>query len=105
IIVLWNAVILHARWGGLVRDRGMAVLAIVGNIVTSWSWFGVNELGIGLHSYGFTSGVLLFLMLFVIWNLLVIGLGCLPKSLWWSFMTPARNLAANSEEPLAAEVV
>ncbi len=26
--------------------------------VTSWSWFGVNELGVGLHSYGFTEGVL-----------------------------------------------
>ena len=27
-------------------------------IVTTWSWFGVNELGVGLHSYGFTEGVL-----------------------------------------------
>ena len=31
LIVLWNAMILHARWGGLVKDRGMAVLAIFGN--------------------------------------------------------------------------
>src|SRR5262249_40742649 len=23
LIVLWNALILHARWGGLVRDRGI----------------------------------------------------------------------------------
>ena len=45
MIVLWNAVILHARWGGMVRDRGLAILAVVGNIVTAWSWFGVNELG------------------------------------------------------------
>jgi ABC-type transport system involved in cytochrome c biogenesis permease subunit len=57
IIVLWNALILHARWDKLIADRGLAVLAIGGNIVTSWSWFGVNQLGIGLHSYGFTSGV------------------------------------------------
>ena len=53
IIVLWNALVLHARWGGLVRERGLLNMAIVGNIVTSWSWFGTNMLGIGLHSYGF----------------------------------------------------
>src|SRR5437773_4234880 len=47
IIVLWNALILHARWGGLVRERGLAVMSIFGNIVTSYSWFGVNLLGIG----------------------------------------------------------
>jgi cytochrome c-type biogenesis protein CcsB len=61
IIVLWNALVLHARWDRMVDARGFAALAVVGNIVTSWSWFGVNQLGIGLHSYGFTSGVLLTL--------------------------------------------
>ncbi len=52
IIVLWNALVLHARWGGLVKGRGLATLAVGGNIVTTWSWFGVNELGVGLHAYG-----------------------------------------------------
>lgn len=65
LIVLWNAVILHARWDKMIRDYGTAVLAMVGNIVTAWSWFGVNELGAGLHSYGFTSGRLLALIVFV----------------------------------------
>ncbi|MEY4938842.1 MAG: hypothetical protein RIQ93_577, partial [Verrucomicrobiota bacterium] len=52
IIVIWNAIILHARWGGMIRQRGLMCLAIGGNIVTSWSWFGTNMLGVGLHSYG-----------------------------------------------------
>lgn len=85
IIVLWNALVLHARWGGLVKDRGLAILSIGGNIVTSWSWFGVNELGVGLHSYGFTEGVLLALGLFVLSQLAIIALALIPQKYWWSF--------------------
>ena len=66
IIVLWNALILHARWGGLVRERGLMNLAIFGNIVTSWSWFGTNMLGVGLHSYGFMDAAFFWLMSFVV---------------------------------------
>jgi ABC-type transport system involved in cytochrome c biogenesis permease subunit len=84
IIVLWNALVLHARWGGLVKDRGLAVLAVAGNVAVSWSWFGTNQLGVGLHSYGFTSGVVLALGLFVLSQLAVVVAGCLPKSLWLS---------------------
>lgn len=85
IIVMWNALVLHARWDRMIGERGLAVLAIGGNIVTSWSWFGVNELGIGLHSYGFTEGVLLALGLFVVSQLALMAVGCLPTRLWWSY--------------------
>ena len=85
IIVLWNALILHARMGGLVRERGIMNLAIVGNIVTAWSWFGVNMLGIGLHSYGFMSAAFWWLLGFVGSQLLLIGLGSLPLRYWKSF--------------------
>ena len=68
MIVIWNAIILHARWDNLIRDYGTSVLAVGGNIVTAWSWFGVNELGAGLHKYGFTEGRLLYLALFVLAN-------------------------------------
>ena len=85
IIVLWNALILHARWGGMVRERGLANLAIVGNIVTSWSFFGVNLLGIGLHSYGFIASTFVWLMIFVGSQVCLLGLGLLPKQMWQSF--------------------
>jgi ABC-type transport system involved in cytochrome c biogenesis permease subunit len=75
MIVLWNAAVLHARWDRLVGHRGFALFAIAGNIITAWSWFGTNQLGIGLHSYGFTSGILLLLGLFVLFNLAVIAAG------------------------------
>lgn len=84
IIVLWNALVLHARWGGLVKERGMAVLAIAGNIFVSWSWWGVNELGAGLHSYGFTEGTVIKLGLFVLSQLVLIGIGLTPHSMWQS---------------------
>jgi len=74
IIVMWNALILHARWDKMVRDYGTAVLAMAGNIVTAWSWFGVNELRAGLHTYGFTEGRMAMLLGFIVVQLGVIGL-------------------------------
>ncbi len=84
LIVIWNALILHARWGGLVRERGLMNLAIFGNIVTAFSWFGVNMLGIGLHSYGFMDAAFKWLMLFNASQVLFIALGLLPLRLWKS---------------------
>jgi ABC-type transport system involved in cytochrome c biogenesis permease subunit len=85
IIVIWNALVLHARWGGMVKERGTAVLVVFGNIVVAWSWFGVNELGVGLHSYGFTEGVLKTLAFFALSQFVVIACGLLPKKIWLSF--------------------
>ncbi len=79
LIVIWNAIILHARWGGMIRERGMMVMAVFGNIVTSWSWFGTNMLGIGLHSYGFTDAAFLWLSAFMISQLLVMALGLIRE--------------------------
>jgi ABC-type transport system involved in cytochrome c biogenesis permease subunit len=85
LIVIWNALILHARWGGLVKDRGLMNLAIFGNVITAWSWFGTNMLGIGLHSYGFMDAAFKWLMLFVGSQVLLILLSSLPLNMWRSF--------------------
>ena len=84
IIVLWNALILHARWGGMARERGVAILSVLGNIVVTWSFFGVNELGVGLHTYGFTEGRLRWIGIFAGAHILIAAIGCLPKSAWLS---------------------
>ena len=89
IIVLWNALILHLRWGGVIRERGLMNCAVFGNIVTAWSWFGVNMLGIGLHSYGFTDAAFKWLILFVGSQLGIIALGLLPARMWKSFQAKA----------------
>ena len=85
IIVLWNVLILHARWGGMVRDRGLALLAIFGNIVTTWSFFGTNMLGVGLHSYGFMDQERIALIAFVSSQLVIILIGGLPTRFWPSY--------------------
>jgi ABC-type transport system involved in cytochrome c biogenesis permease subunit len=106
LIVIWNALILHARWGGLVKQRGMAVLTLFGNIVTIWSWFGVNQLGVGLHSYGFTSGTVFWCVTAVFIHLAVLLVGALiPTSLWMSHaaMTAPAAAAAPFALPAAAE--
>ena len=107
LIVIWNAIILHARWGGMARDRGIMNLAVFGNVVTSFSWFGVNMLGIGLHSYGFMDAAFKWLMLFMASQLAVIGVGLLPLHLWRSFRTvetpPPSGSSQASGTPLPVE--
>lgn len=58
IICLWAMFILHARLGGLLREVGIAVSSVFMAVIVTFSWWGVNELGVGLHSYGKTSGVM-----------------------------------------------
>ncbi|HEY5035757.1 MAG TPA: cytochrome c biogenesis protein CcsA, partial [Chthoniobacterales bacterium] len=91
LIVLWNAIILHARWGGLVRQRGLMVMAVFGNVVTSWSWFGVNMLGIGLHSYGFMDSAFPWLIGFGVSQLFFMLIGGLPLHTWRSQLEPVKS--------------
>ena len=56
LIVLWELAILHARMGGYIRDLGLCVMSVLGGCVVAFSWWGVNLLNVGLHSYGFTEG-------------------------------------------------
>jgi ABC-type transport system involved in cytochrome c biogenesis permease subunit len=99
LIVIWNALILHARWAGLVKQRGTAVLAVAGNIVTAWSWFGVNMLGVGLHSYGFMKGAQFWLIAFVLSQLAIIGVGLLPLRSWGNLTAPKPKLPPPAGAP------
>src|SRR5262245_26926048 len=79
-----NLLTLHARWGGMVKERGVAVLAVLGNIVTAWSWFGTNMLGVGLHSYGFMESAVFWLLAFCVAQLAIMSLGLVPQARWRS---------------------
>ena len=65
LILLWSAILFHAKLAGWVKETGMAFGTVIGVIAVSLAWFGVNLLGVGLHSYGFTSGVAKTLFIFI----------------------------------------
>ena len=77
LIVLWGLIILHARMGCYIRDLGINMTAVILGMIVAFSWWGVNLLGVGLHSYGFTHGVWRGLMIF--WGfeslVLLVGVG------------------------------
>ena len=63
VIVLWSAILFHARLGRMVGRIGFSAGSVVGVVWVLLAWLGVNLLGVGLHSYGFTSGIARGLMI------------------------------------------
>jgi ABC-type transport system involved in cytochrome c biogenesis permease subunit len=90
MIVLWELAILHARMGGYVRDLGICTAAIFGATIVGFSWWHVNLLGVGLHSYGFTHGLLgkLWIFYLIEWLIVLGGLW-----LWLGERAQRRDLA------------
>lgn len=56
MIVLWQLTVLHARKAGWLSHWLLHFSNVVGGVIIAFAWWGVNMLGVGLHSYGFTSG-------------------------------------------------
>ncbi len=98
LIVLWCAIILHARWGGFIRQRGLIIMALFGNVVTSFSWFGVNMLGVGLHSYGFMQKAFPWLVGFMLSQLALMAIAAMPLERWRSFRTSGATLRPRDEQ-------
>jgi ABC-type transport system involved in cytochrome c biogenesis permease subunit len=99
LIVLWCAMILHARWGGFIRQRGLMIMAVFGNVITSFSWFGVNMLGVGLHSYGFMEAAFPWLCGFIVSQFALMAVAAMPLARWRSFRPPARVSHLPEPEP------
>jgi ABC-type transport system involved in cytochrome c biogenesis permease subunit len=55
LICISLVALFHARMTGMVRDFGFSVWSALTGLVVAFSWFHVNLLEIGLHSYGFAS--------------------------------------------------
>jgi len=72
MIVLWTALLFHAKVAQMIGPLGLAVGAVIGMMVVMWAWFGVNLLSVGLHSYGFTSGVATSLIIYAVFEVVFI---------------------------------
>ncbi len=70
VIILWVAIILHARLARLIGPFGVAAGAVGAIIMVVLAWLGVNLLGVGMHSYGFTSGIARGLIVYVVLEIL-----------------------------------
>ncbi len=96
LIVLSQLVILHARMGGYLKEHGVCAAAALGGTVVAFSWFGVNLLGVGLHSYGFTNGIRNALWAYygIQWGIVLLG-----TYGWFREHTLAR-LRAEAQRPI-----
>ena len=75
MIVLWTSATIHCRALKICNDRFFLVLTGLGNVVVAWAWFGVNLLGVGLHSYGFIEGGWLWFIIYVVLQIFVAPFG------------------------------
>ena len=71
-VCLWTMLGLHLRGGCLISPKDFALFNSFNVIVTFLCWFGINLLGVGLHSYGFQSGTVMWLLIFFLADLGVI---------------------------------
>jgi len=72
-------------------------MAIFGNVITSFSWFGVNMLGIGLHSYGFMQKAFPWLVGFMLSQLALMVIAGTPLKCWRSFRAPTNSFLPTPE--------
>lgn len=73
LICLWLLFIMHGRLAGYLKPKEYAAGLVFTGIVVAFAWFGVNLLGVGLHSYGFTSSILNNLVGFSVVELVFAG--------------------------------
>lgn len=74
LIVIWLAWALHARLTEFIAGPWVPAAFALTGVCVALSWFGVNLLGVGLHSYGFTEGAFTGLMAFIIGNILALAI-------------------------------
>jgi ABC-type transport system involved in cytochrome c biogenesis permease subunit len=57
LLVLWLIWLIHGRLSGDLKELAYTACSAALSIIVGLSWFGVNLLSVGLHSYGFIAGL------------------------------------------------
>ena len=74
IALMGYIIILHARYTGWIQAFGFAAATVGAFSLVIMAWYGVNFiLGVGLHSYGFSSGGQSTMALFVLIQAIYVG--------------------------------
>ena len=89
LIVLWLVWLLHSRLSQHINRQGFVIGCAFLSIIVVLAWFGVNLLNVGLHSYGFISGVAWGIGIFCAAEIFIIG------GLWY-LTKPSRLWAGRS---------
>lgn len=92
LIVLANLAILHARMGGYLREWGLHLAGIFMAAIVTFSWWGVNLLETGLHSYGFSDGGHFYTGLIYVFVAVLLLFGLIARGV--------ENFQASSEKPM-----
>ena len=79
LIIIWISWALHGRLSGHLRQRGYAICLSLLSVIVAFSWLGVNLLGVGLHSYGFTNQAAYGLFAFSLTEIAIIAYLALRK--------------------------
>lgn len=74
VALLLYLAVLHGRFTGWLRGFGFAAATVIAFLGVLMAWYGVNfVLGVGLHSYGFGTGGMLYVTLYVLAQLAFIA--------------------------------
>ena len=73
LIVLWLIWIIHSHMTKDLNELGYIIAAGFLSVIVVLAWFGVNLLNVGLHSYGFISGVATGIILFCLAEIIILG--------------------------------
>lgn len=79
LLATWLTWVLHGKISKHFDEKLYTIMLAITNIIVAISWFGVNLLNIGLHSYGFTDKMLYGLVGFCITEFIIIALLAQPN--------------------------
>jgi len=81
LVLLWVLILMHLKAGKLVSSKTLEVLTSMLSIVVAFCLFGVNLLGVGLHSYGYSPRLFVAFISFVVLDVsIVLGLNFFSKN-------------------------
>jgi ABC-type transport system involved in cytochrome c biogenesis permease subunit len=81
LVLLWVLIVMHLKAGKLASWKTLEVLSALLSVVIAFCLFGVNLLGVGLHSYGYSPHLLVAFISFVVFDMgMVSALAFLSKN-------------------------